>query len=290
MNVLWIGYGKMGEPMARRVAAAGHVLRVDDMSAVRRGAARAHGFALAEAAAAKDAALIVSSLPNDAAARAAFATRDGVLAHARPGTVLVETSTISVGASAAIAAAAVEAGVGYVRAPVSGSVAAASSGTLTSFVSGPAQALDVARPVIGAYASTLVEVGVADEARVMKLAINLMVTTLVASLGEAYALCAKGGIAPDVALEAIGASAIGSPHLRLKAQALARRDFTATFTVAQMRKDVQLIGDGARGLNVPVLLGAAVEQLMSAAEASGYGDEDYLACAKVIATMAGMAL
>lgn len=290
MNILWIGYGKMGEPMAQRVAAAGHVLQVAEMSAARREAARAHGFAVVEAVAAADADLIVTSLPNDAAVHAVLAARDGVLAHASPGTVLIETSTVSTGASVAVAAAATEAGVGYVRAPVSGSVAAAANGALTSFVSGPAAALERARPVIGAYASTLVEVGDAEQARVMKLAINLMVTTLVASLGEAYALCVKGGIAPAVALEAIGASAIASPHLRLKAAALARRDFAPTFTVAQMRKDLKLIGDGARALNVPVLLGAAVEQLMCAADAFGYGDEDYVACARVVATMAGFEL
>ncbi len=132
--------------------------------------------------------------------------------------------------------------------------------------------------------------GDAEQARVMKLAVNLMVTTLVASLGEAYALCTKGGIAPKAALDAISASAIGSPHLKFKADALERLDFTPTFTVAQMRKDLKLISDGARALSVPVLLGATVEQIMAATEASGFGDEDYLACAKVIAGLSGLAV
>ncbi|SAK76511.1 NAD(P)-dependent oxidoreductase [Caballeronia ptereochthonis] len=291
MNIMWIGYGKMGEPMARRVSDAGHTLLVVDASMARRNLAREQGFSVSEPehadAAAAD--LIVTSLPNDAAARLVLTGDVDLLARARPGTVLIETSTISVGASSAIAKACGEREVGYVRAPVSGSIAAAGDGTLTSFISGPAQARAQARTLVECYASTVMEIGDAEQARVMKLAINLMVTTIVASLGEAYVLCVKGGIAPGAALDAIGASAIGSPHLRFKAAALAQRDFTAAFTVAQMRKDLQLILDGARAYGSPVFLGAVVDQIMAAAEASGHGEEDYLACVKVIEDMAATA-
>ncbi|MCE4546075.1 MULTISPECIES: NAD(P)-dependent oxidoreductase [unclassified Caballeronia] len=292
MNIMWIGYGKMGEPMARRVARSGNALGVVDTSAPRRNAAREHGFAVSdlESADPGDFEVIVTSLPNDAAVLLALTAKGGVLDKARPGTTLIETSTISVEASSAIAKVAAARQIGYVRAPVSGSIGAAGEGTLTTFMSGPAEASARARTVAECYASTVIEVGDAEQARVMKLAINLMVTTLVASLGEAYVLCTKGGIAPEHALDAIGASAIGSPHLRFKAAALARRDFSASFTVAQMRKDLRLIAEGARTLNAPVLLGATVDQVMACAEASGYGEEDYLACVKVIAHMAGIAV
>ncbi|SAK57146.1 2-hydroxy-3-oxopropionate reductase [Caballeronia temeraria] len=290
MNIMWIGYGKMGEPMAQRVSSAGHTVQVVDASGARRGAAREHGFAVAEPERADSAAadVIITSLPNDAAALLGLTGDAGALCGARPGTVLIETSTISVGASSAIENACVERQVGYVRAPVSGSIAAAAEGTLTSFLSGPAQARTQARTLVECYASTVMEVGDAEQARVMKLAINLMVTTIVASLGEAYVLCVNGGIAPRTALDAIGASAVGSPHLRFKAAALARRDFSPAFTVAQTRKDLQLILDGARAYGSPVFLGALVEQIMAAADASGHGEEDYLACVKVIEDMAGM--
>ncbi|WP_287183947.1 NAD(P)-dependent oxidoreductase [Paraburkholderia sp.] len=292
MNIVWLGFGKMGEPMAARVAAAGHVLSVFDISEERRTAARSRNLAvvesLEEAIARAD--VIVSSLPNDTVALHLLAGAGSVLRHAKPGALLIETSTISVSASASIANSADAHEIGYLRAPVSGSVVAAANGTLTTFVSGPDAVVDRAQPVVSAWASTIRVMGDAEQARVMKLAVNLMVTTLVASLGEAYALCTKGGIAPKAALDAISASAIGSPHLKFKADALERLDFTPTFTVAQMRKDLKLISDGARALSVPVLLGATVEQIMAATEASGFGDEDYLACAKVIAGLSGLAV
>jgi 3-hydroxyisobutyrate dehydrogenase-like beta-hydroxyacid dehydrogenase len=290
MNILWLGFGKMGEPMAMRVAAAGHAVQVFDVNDERRAAARAQNLevvgSLEDPVARAD--VIVSSLPNDAAALQVLAGEGGVLMHAKPDALLIETSTISVSASASIAKTTGARQLGYLRAPISGSVAAAANGTLSTFISGPEAVIERAWPIVSAYASTIRVVGDAEQARVMKLAVNLMVTTLVASLGEAYALCTKGGIAPKVALDAISASAIGSPHLKFKADALERRDFTPTFTVAQMRKDLKLISDGARELSVPILLGASVEQIMTATEASGLGGEDYLACAKVIAGLSGL--
>jgi 3-hydroxyisobutyrate dehydrogenase-like beta-hydroxyacid dehydrogenase len=290
MNILWLGFGKMGEPMAARVAAAGHVVHVFEISEERRAAARSRNLSVIEtlddAIGVTD--VIISSLPNDAAALQTLAGERSALRHAKTGALLIDTSTISVSASVAVASSAAQREIGYLRAPVSGSVAAAANGALTTFISGPEAAIERARPIISSWASTIRVVGDAEQARVMKLAVNMMVTTLVASLGEAYALCTKGGIAPKVALEAISASAIGSPHLKSKADALERLDFTPTFTVAQMRKDLRLISDGARELGVPVVLGATVEQIMAAAESCGFGNEDYLACAKVIAGLAGL--
>jgi 3-hydroxyisobutyrate dehydrogenase-like beta-hydroxyacid dehydrogenase len=290
MNVVWLGFGKMGEPMAARVAAAGHIVHIFEINEERRAAARARNLLVVESLdeAMAHADVIVSSLPNDAAALQILAGEGSALRHAKAGALLIETSTITVSASALIANSAVGQEIGYLRAPISGSVAAAANGTLTTFVSGPETVVERARPIVSAWAATIRVVGDAEQARVMKLAVNLMVTTLVASLGEAYALCTKGGIAPKAALEAISASAIASPHLKSKADALERLDFTPTFTVAQMRKDLKLISDGARELGVPILLGVTVEQIMAASEACGFGDEDYVACAKVIAGLSGL--
>ena len=289
MNILWIGYGKIGEPMCAHVATA-HNVEVLDSGAAQRAAARANGLRLvedaSEAAAAAD--VIVASLPHDAAVRSVLADPKGVLAQARSGAVLIETSTISVAASAAVAEAASARGIAYLRAPVSGTVGAARQGGLSTFVSGPADALERVRPVIECYAKKIIPVGLDEQARVMKLAVNLMVDTLMVSLSEAYALCRKGGVEPKVAIDAISGSAIASPHLAFKADCLLRGDFTPTFTVTQTRKDLRLINESARDLGVPVLLGAAVEQIMAAAESMGLGEEDYIACGKLVLQLAGL--
>lgn len=290
MNVLWIGFGKLGEPMCRRVAEAGHEVWVSEIGAQQRAAAERQGLKLVENAreAAGWAEAIVASLPNDAACRAVLTGADSVLSFARAGSLLIETSTISVAASRSIAEAASAGGVLYARAPVSGTVGAASSGGLSSFVSGSAEALQRAQALIGCWAKKIIPVGSDEQARVMKLAVNLMVDTLMVSLSEAFAFCRKGGVDPAIAMEAIGGSAIGSPHLNFKAQSLLRGDFAPTFTVAQTRKDLKLINEEARDLGVPILLGAAVEQIMSATEGIGFGDEDYIACGKLIQRLSGL--
>lgn len=289
MNVLWIGYGKMGERMCDRVA-TGHSVKVLDSGAAQRSAAQANGLLLAENAgeAAAIADVIVASLPHDAAVRSVLADRNGLLAQARRGAVLIETSTISVAASTAVAEATSIRGVGYLRAPVSGTVGAARQGALSTFVSGPDDALERVRPIIECYAKKIIPVGPEEQARVMKLAVNLMVDTLMVSLSEAYALCRKGGVDAKVAIEAISGSAIASPHLAFKADCLLREDYTPTFTVTQTRKDLRLINESARDLGVPVLLGAAVEQIMAAAESTGLGELDYIACGKLVLQMAGL--
>lgn len=289
MNVLWVGYGKMGRPMADRVAAAGHRVSVLDAGAAQRDAAVANGLAVVVSpAAAAEADVIVTSLPDDAAARDALVSGSGVLAHSRNGALLIETSMISVGASRAIARTAEAGGIAYARAPVSGTVGAAATGSLSSFVSGPNDALRRAGPVVACYAGTVVPVGPDEQARVVKLAVNLMVHTLMVSLSEAYAFCRKGGVAPEVVVDAICGSAIASPHLALKANALLREDFTPTFTVTQTRKDLRLVSEEARELGVPVLLGAAIEQVLAATESIGLGELDYIAHSKLISQLSGL--
>jgi 3-hydroxyisobutyrate dehydrogenase-like beta-hydroxyacid dehydrogenase len=290
MNILWIGFGKLGGPMACRVAAAGHRVSVFDVGQRQRKAAVDSGFAIVDdvGSAAETAHVIITSLPDDAACRVALVAHDGVLSRCPPATSLIETSTISAAASREIAKAADAFGIAYIRAPVSGTVGAASAGSLTSFVSGPEEAFAHVRDTIAAYAAKIVYVGSDEQARIMKLAVNLMVYTLMSSLSEAYAICRKGGIEPKVAIEAICGSAIGSPHLRFKAESLLNENFTPTFTVLQSRKDLRLINQEARELGVAAFLGATVEQIMTAASEMGYSEEDYIACAKVCSAMSGL--
>lgn len=289
MKVMWTGYGKMGTLMAERVRNAGHEVTVHDISEERRQAARAAGFFVTDnMASASDADLIVSSLPHDMAVASTLRGTTGVLAYASPGATLLETSTISLKQSAFVDTEARERGVGYVRAPVSGSVAAARDGRLSAFASGPAADLVRVAPVLESFARTVLHAGSSDEARVLKLAINLMVATQAASLAEAHALAVRGGVSPAVVLNAISASAISSPHLASQCQRLAEGDLTPTFTVNQMLKDLGLVADAARALGVPVWVSGAAQQLLVATEASGLGERDYISCVGRLAELAGL--
>lgn len=291
MKILWIGFGKMGEPMAGRVAAIGHDVTIHDANAGRMAAAVSQGLKTTDDlfASAAEADVVISSLPNDAVVIAVLGNAGGLVAGMRSGTLLIDTSTISVAASATVQETAARQGVSYVRAPVSGTVDAASSGRLTSLISGPQAVLDAASDIVRAYSATVLPMGDGEQARVMKLAINLMVTTVVTSLSEAFALCRRGGIDTTAALRAFGESAVGTPHLRAKAAALEKGDFTPSFTVTQICKDMKLITEAARDLGVPLMVGGAVDQIMTATAAAGLGEEDYVACAKVVARLAGLA-
>ena len=144
MRVLWIGYGKMGRPMCRRVAARGHVLKAYDAAEPRRAEAAADGIDVVSdlEAAVDETDVLVTSLPHDAACRDVLVNETGILRRLRPGTLLVETSTISVAASRDIAEVAAGCAVEYLRAPVSGTVTAADQGSLSTFVSGDAGTIE----------------------------------------------------------------------------------------------------------------------------------------------------
>ena len=122
----------------------------------------------------------------------------------------------------------------------------------------------------------------------MKLVVNLMIAQTSAMLAEALTLGQKGGLAWEDMWQVIGASAVASPIVKAKSAQLSRHDYTPTFTVGQMNKDIDLIlGEGAR-LQVPLTQTAATRQLMSAAQAQGDAELDYAAIIRVLQRSAGL--
>ncbi len=144
-NVAFIGIGKMGLPMSALVAKAGYAVTAFDQSAARINEARAQGISIAAspAEAVSGKAAIITSLPDDAALRGALLGPAGLVAAMAAGSVLIETSTVSVEASAEVDAAAQARGVFYLRAPVSGNASIVHTGALSCFVSGPARKRDM---------------------------------------------------------------------------------------------------------------------------------------------------
>jgi 3-hydroxyisobutyrate dehydrogenase-like beta-hydroxyacid dehydrogenase len=124
----------------------------------------------------------------------------------------------------------------------------------------------------------------------MKLVVNLLIVQTSAMLAEGLALGASGGLAWDDMWQVLAASAVGSPILRAKAEPLARRDFTPTFTVEQMMKDLRLILDAGAAGHVPLPQTAATLQLMHACVAHGEGGEDYAAIVKAVERAAGLTI
>lgn len=279
MRVGWVGVGRMGLPMARRLAAAGHEVAAFDIdpagpARLAAGGARAAGSA-AEAAAGAEA--VFSSVPDDDALRAAALGADGTLAALGPGAVHVDMSTVSPEASGEVAAAAAARGAAYLRAPVSGSVTLAEAGGLTVMVSGPEPALARLRPVLGLLGSRVFHVGDGEQARYLKLAVNNMVHATAVAMAESLALGRRGGLDWDRMLEVIGASAVASPLVRYKSGPLRDRDFSPMSLVATAVKDQELFNAAAEAAGVGLDLGPALAAVFREMLDSGDRDRDFFA-------------
>ena len=276
MTVGVIGLGNMGTAFSERILAAGHLLVVYNRTPEKARAVEALGATVAESLQdlARRVDVVLTSLADDAALTEVAGE---VLAVARNGAVLVDMSTVSPAASAHVASLAEAASVSYLRAPVSGNPTVVRAGNLSIMVSGPQAAFERARDVIRAVGPTVYYLGAGEEARVVKLAINLMIGGLAELMSEALVLGESAGVDRAALLEVMGGSAAGAPFVKYKTEPLLRDDYSATFTTALMEKDLDLILDFAADAQVEVPLARALKPLLSAAIEGGYADHDFMA-------------
>jgi 3-hydroxyisobutyrate dehydrogenase-like beta-hydroxyacid dehydrogenase len=271
-----IGLGNMGTAFAERLLDGGFDLVVSNRTPGRSDALEARGARVAatpeELAAQVD--VVLTSLADDDAFEA-VATR--VVGAARPGTVLVDSSTVSPDASARVAALADEASVAYLRAPVSGNPSVVRAGNLSFVVSGAPETLEEIEPVLLAIGPTIHPVGTGEQARIVKLALNLMVAVLAQSMSEALVLGEAGGVSRAALLEVMGSSAVGAPFVKYKTEPLLRDDFSATFTTGLMEKDIDLVLAAAEESGVELPLAREMKDHLHAAVEAGFADDDFIA-------------
>jgi 3-hydroxyisobutyrate dehydrogenase-like beta-hydroxyacid dehydrogenase len=266
----------MGTAVAERLLDAGYPLIVHNRSRAKEQPLEHLGASVADTPAelVAQADVVITSLPNDDAFEAVAGQ---VVDAARSGTTLVDLSTVSPDVSARIAALAEPAGVGYLRAPVSGNPSVVRAGNLSFIVSGESDVLERARPVLLAIGPTINHVGDAEQARVVKLAINLMIAVLAQVMSEALVLGEASGVSREALLEVMGSSAAGAPFVKYKTEPLLRDDFSATFTTALMEKDIDLVLDAADDARVGLPLAREMKTHLRAAIEAGYGDDDFIA-------------
>jgi 3-hydroxyisobutyrate dehydrogenase-like beta-hydroxyacid dehydrogenase len=278
VSIAVVGLGNMGTAIAERLLDAGYGLAVynrtpgRDESLVARGAMRLDAPTLALAT--TD--VCVVSLPDDAAVDAVVCGENGVLAGARSGTTLIETSTISVSASAGVAEAAAERGVAYLRAPFSGNPTAIRGGTAVSFVSGDAEVAKRCDAVLRAITPTVHYVGDGERARALKLVLQIFIGGTAELLAEAIVLGEAAGLERRQLLDVIRASVIGSKFIDYKSEPLLHDDYSATFTTAMMLKDVDLILDLAQRVDVTLPLTAEFRSVLQSACEGSHADEDFI--------------
>lgn len=273
-TLLFVGVGKMGLPMATHLARAGHAVTAFDLSPERCALAAAAGLPLArdlgEALAA--APIVFSSLPDD---KALLSLATQLAEHGRRGAIWVDTSTVSPEASISAAHRAAVREVACLRAPVSGNNVMAERAALTVFASGPAGAWARVEPMFAAWGPQRFYLGGDEQARYAKLAVNLLIAGTSTMLAEALALGERGGLEWPALWNVIEASAAASPIVKAKAPALREHDYSPTFTVTQMQKDVALIRAAAVGLGVATPVADAAAAELDRAAAAGSSGEDY---------------
>jgi 3-hydroxyisobutyrate dehydrogenase-like beta-hydroxyacid dehydrogenase len=265
----------MGTAFAERLLEAGYPLMVHNRTPAKAESLAAAGATVANSAAelAVDVDVVITSLADDQALESVAAE---VLAAARPGTVLIDISTVSPAASARVASLADAASVDYLRAPVSGNPGVVRAGTLTFIVSGPRETLERVDPVLRAIGPTIHHVGDAEQARIVKLAVNLMIGGLAELMSEALVLGEAAGVPRAALLEVMGSSSAGAPFVKYKTEPLLRDDFSATFTTALMEKDVDLVLDAADDNGVELPIARELKDILRGAIDAGYGDDDFI--------------
>jgi 3-hydroxyisobutyrate dehydrogenase-like beta-hydroxyacid dehydrogenase len=271
-----IGLGNMGTAVGERLLEAGYDLVVHNRSLDKAEPLRARGATVAESPGALAAAvdIVLTSLADDSALESVAAA---VAATARPGAVLVDLSTISPAASARVADLARNASLLYLRAPVSGNPSVVRAGNLTFIVSGPQEALEPAQPVLLSIGRAIHQVGEEEQARIVKLAINLVLGGLAELMAEALVLGEASGVSRAALLETMADSAAGAPFVKYKTEPLLRDDYSATFTTSLAEKDLDLVLGAAESAGVRLPLATEMKTLLRAAIEAGYGDDDFMA-------------
>jgi len=292
-RVGFVGLGLMGKPMALNLVKKGFSLTVHSRSQapvdVLAAAGASRAASPAEVAAASD--VIVTMVPDSPDVRAVLEGPRGVFEAIRPGSVIVDMSTIAPAAARDLAAKASARGVAMLDAPVSGGEIGAINGTLSVMVGGDADALERVRPVLNAVGNPdrVVHIGPAGSGQVCKACNQICIGGALASVSEAFAIARKAGIDPARVREALLGGFAASRVLEVHGQRILEGNYVPGFKTRLYHKDLGIVGQAIHELDVPAPVAALVQQYVSALMAAGRGDEDYSSLATAVFDAAGLA-
>lgn len=271
-----VGLGRMGAAIAGRLLDCGFSVWVTNRSQAKAAPLLASGAQWADSPSelASRVAVAITVVSDDAALAQVVTGREGLLTGAAPGFICVDMSTISPATSAQVASACDSAGVALLRAPVSGGPPLAASGQMSVLLSGPPAAREAVQEMLGAVSNTVFYLGDGEEARVMKLALNMLLGTTVVGLCEALVLGERWGLDWQSMLDIVGSSAVASPFVKYKAPLLAKRDFPPGFSTDLLAKDLGLALSLARETGSDVEVTERASQVVERAIGSGLGEVD----------------
>lgn len=273
----WVGTGRMGFPLARRLIQAGCDLSVYNRTRSKAEPLEELGARVVDSPAELADRDIVFTMVsgNDDLREVALGPAGVLAADGVQPSILVDSSTVSAEVSHEIGTHGRARGTAFLAAPVSGNPKVVRSGRLTFVVSGPEEAYETVRPYFEVLGRGVTYVGEGEAARLVKICHNLMLGVVTQSLAEITVLAEKGGVRRSAFLDFLNKSVMGSTFTRYKTPAFVNLDFTPTFTPLLLRKDFDLGLAAARELEVPMPVSALVREIVQSMIGSGSVDVDF---------------
>jgi len=288
----WIGIGRMGYPMAGRLADAGCDIAVYNRTRAKAEPLASHGALIVDKPAElADRDIVFTMVSTSDDLKQVLLGPNGVLSRSGAAPkILVDCSTISQEASAEIRAAAAKVGTQLLAAPVSGNAKVIKAGKLSIVASGPKQAYEAALPYLQSIGQGVSYVGDGELARMVKICHNVLLGVVTQSLAEITVLAEKAGVPRHAFLDFINKSVMGSVFTKYKTPAFVNLDFTTTFTPYLLRKDIDLGLEAGRRLEVPLPLTALTREIVQSLMGNGYLDTDFSTLLLLQAKAAGIEL
>lgn len=292
MKIGFVGLGIMGAPMAAQLIKGGHELYLYDVRPVAKELSDAGGKVVKSAKeAAQNGDVIITMVPDTPDVEAVIAGPDGVLSTLRPGSVVIDMSSISPVATKGLAAAVAAAGSTMLDAPVSGGEIGAVNATLSIMVGGDAAALERVRPILQCMGNPerIVHVGAEPgSGQVCKICNQVAIGGTLAGVSEAFALARKAGVDPARVREALLGGFAASRVLEVHGQRMLDDNYVPGFRARLYQKDLRLANEAAAANGVAMPSTAVVTQLLNALMTAGGSDLDYSALGTVLFELAGV--
>lgn len=281
MKIGFIGLGIMGKPMSKNLLKAGYSLVVLDRNtqAVAELIAAGATSAATAKAVAEQVDVVITMLPNSPHVKEVALGENGLIEGAKPGTVLIDMSSIAPLASREIAAALAEKNIAMLDAPVSGGEPKAIDGTLSVMVGGDKALFDKHYDLLKTMAGSVVHTGDIGAGNVTKLANQVIVALNIAAMSEALVLATKAGVDPELVFQAIRGGLAGSTVLEAKAPMVLDRNFKPGFRIDLHIKDLANALDTSHGVGAQLPLTAAVMEMMQSLKQDDLGNADHSALA-----------
>jgi 2-hydroxy-3-oxopropionate reductase len=277
MNIGFIGLGIMGKPMAKNLLKAGHKLVVYDIQDAPVSELVQAGVTAGESPrdVAAQCELIITMLPNSPHVKQAVLGKNGVIEGAKPGSVLIDMSSIAPLVSREVAAALAAKEIEMLDAPVSGGEPKAIDGTLAIMVGGKEAVFEKVKDVLLKMGASAVLCGEIGAGNVTKLANQIIVALNIAAMSEAFVLATKSGVDPERVFNAIKGGLAGSTVLNAKAPMVLEGNYKPGFRIELHIKDLQNALDTAHETGVPIPLTSQVMEMMQALKVDGKQTEDH---------------